>query len=92
MEIPRIDIKITRAGNKLKFKVGDYQLVLNELEEGKSQCYDFLTLEQFITNTARLLYQDIVDKERIKENIRKSFLEGGEEASEAKFVEGLLAG
>jgi uncharacterized iron-regulated protein len=68
-DIPKIDIKITREDNKLKFAIGKYELKLIELDNGKSQNYDFLALEQFITHVAQLLYTEIIQNEQVKKDL-----------------------
>lgn len=89
MTVPRIDVKITREDDKIKIKVGKFELKLLPVED-KSQTYDFLALEQFITRTAKLLYLDIVKKDQQKNEIRKAFTETADQAQEAKLVEGLI--
>ena len=71
-EIPNIPIKITREGERVKFVIGKYQLKLKELPGDKSQTYDFVTLEQFITNSAKLIYQDIIQVEQIKKDLKSA--------------------
>lgn len=71
-EIPNIPIKITREGDKVKFVVGKYQLKLNQLPNEKSQSYDFVTLEQFITNSAQLIYQDIIEADRVLKDLKSA--------------------
>lgn len=87
--LPQIGIKITREDDWIKIKVGKYQLKLKQLDQ-KSQTYDFIALEQFITKTAQLLYSDIVKKEQEKKMIRDAFLGAKEDTQEQKLVEGLL--
>lgn len=89
MELPKIGAKITREDSWIKIKIGKYQLKLKELDE-RSQTYDFLALEQFITKTAQLLYSDIVKKEQAKKQVRDAFLGAKEENEEKKLIEGLL--
>ena len=66
LDIPNIPIKIRREGDWLKIKVGKYQLKAKDIG---NQEYDFVTIEQFITNSARLLYQNIVDLEQVRKDL-----------------------
>jgi len=68
LSIPRVPVKITREGERLKIKIGRYQLRLKEID-GKSQTYDLVTLEQFITNSSKLVYENIIKNEQIKKDL-----------------------
>ena len=65
-EIPEIPIKIQKEGEWMSFKVGKYKLRLKE--QGNKE-YDFVTLEQFFTNSAKLVYQKIIDVEQIRKDL-----------------------
>lgn len=74
IDLPKVPVKITRKDDKIKIHVnGKYTLALNPLDN-YSQTYDFIALELFITNTAKLIYGDIVKNEQIKKDIRSAFL------------------
>jgi hypothetical protein len=88
-DIPRIAMKIVRKDDKVKVTIGKYSITMNPLPD-TSQSYDFVTFEQFITNTAQLLYSEIVKKEQAKENIRQALLGGAEEAGEQEMISKLL--
>ena len=90
-ELPEIAIKIIRKDNKIKFTVDKYSLELKELPN-RSQAYDFLAVEQFLTQTAQLIYSKIVQKEQIKKDIRQAFTETAEEANDQAIVKTLLEG
>lgn len=68
-EIPNIPIKITREGDKIKFVIDKYTLKLTTLPGEKSQTYDFVTLEQFICNVAKIAYQNIINYEQVRKDI-----------------------
>ena len=90
-EIPRIPLKITRRGDQIKLSVKQYSIILKALPD-TAQSYDFVTVEQFITNTAQLLYQDIINREKSKEEVRKAFLGASEEQGEQELIKRLLEG
>lgn len=88
-ELPVIPIKIVRKDNKIKFTVGKYSLELKELPD-RSQAYNFIAVEQFLTQSAQLIYGDLVKKEQIKKDIRAAFEGGAEEQNDQEFVKTLL--
>jgi hypothetical protein len=58
--LPNIPIKITRMGDKMKFKAGDFTLELKEIPDGASQTYPLLLLDKFISDiTTRLLEKEL---------------------------------
>ena len=72
-DFPKLDIKITREGDKLKFAIGKYELRLITLDNGKNQTYDFISLEQFITRVAQIKYNEIVKNEQVKKDLLVAF-------------------
>lgn len=88
-DLPQIPIKIIRKDQKIKFTVGKYSLELKELPD-HSQTYDFVAVEQFLTQSAQLIYSDLVKKEQIKKDLRSAFLDTAEEQTDQEFVKGLL--
>jgi hypothetical protein len=67
IDIPQIPIRIRKEGEWLKLKIGRYQL---KVKDQGNQEYDFVTVEQFITNSAKLIYQNIVQLEQVKKDLK----------------------
>jgi len=88
-EIPKIPLKVIRVDDKIKFEVGKYSLTVKPIKD-TSQTYDFVIVEQFITNTAQLLYSEIIKKEQIKKDIHAAFTGGAEEQNEQDMISKLL--
>ena len=88
-EIPKIALKVIRVDDKIKLEVGKYSLTVKPMADTK-QSYDFVLIEQFITNTAQLLYAEIIKKEQIKKDIHAAFTGGAEEQNEHDMISKLL--
>lgn len=67
-EIPRLPVKIIRQDDKIVITIQNYSIKLLPLP-GETQKYDFITLEQFITNTAKIVYGKIVEREQLKKDL-----------------------
>lgn len=75
--LPKISMRIVRNGGKVKLTVGKYSLELKEIPN-RAQTYDFLIIEQFVTNVAQLMYQDIIKKDQATEAFLKAMSKNAE--------------
>lgn len=61
-DIPNIPIKIRREGEKLKIVIGNATLKAKAIG---NQEYDLVTIEQFITNSSKIMYQNIIQQAQV---------------------------
>jgi hypothetical protein len=69
--LPNIPIKITRRGERIQLKCGDYQLELIELYEG-SQTYSLLLLDKFVSEVAMKKLKEHIEKQDQRKAISES--------------------
>lgn len=67
LNIPRIEIKIRRMGDWMQFEIGNYKLKVKAIG---NHTYDLVTIEQFLTKAATKAYENVIERERIKKDLK----------------------
>lgn len=88
-DIPRVAVKIIRKDDKIKLTVGKYSI---ELLPISNQAYDLVALEQFITKVASIKYREIIEREKIKNQVRQAFIKSSEDIGHDQIVDKLMDG
>lgn len=66
-EVPRIGIKIRREGEWLRFDIGNVKFRTKAIG---NQEYDLVVIEQFITKAAKQAYNNIIQAEQVKIDLK----------------------